>query len=246
MKKQLLCALLCTAMVMASSLPAFAAKTTTKKTTQTKQEEVLEEAPVEPSDDLVAAPIPFATLRFVDKNGKPVQGLSVSHPLTYIFTDNKGIGDLDLAAATNFAGFLKDIKIDWSKPVAFSATNTVNNETKKYNVRLSKDNVNELVWDKETPAQSVAKKKEKVQFRVIDQNGKAVPNAQFVLPPQDFLLPTNTSGKTWYYGKAFEKYNVGLSYTDSKGNDQYVTKVVTIRDKHLKNGKMSITFQVNV
>ena len=245
MKKQLFCTFLCVAMLLTSSTQVFAAKTT-KKTTKPQQEAVLEEAAVEPSKDIIEAQIPLATLRFVDKAGKPVQGLSVDYSLTNIFTNSKGISDIDLASATGFAGFLKDIKIDWSKPVEFSVTNPVNGEAKKYNVRLSKDKTTELVWDQETPAQSIAQKKEKVYFRVVDQNGKAVPDAQFILPPQDFLVPTNTSGKTWYYGEPLTKVTVGVTYKDSKGNDQYVTKRVTVREKHLKKGTVGIKFKVTV
>ncbi|MFR8051471.1 MAG: hypothetical protein ACLU86_03620 [Negativibacillus massiliensis] len=94
--------------------------------------------------------------------------------------------------------------------------------------------------------QSIAKKKEKVFFCVIDQNGKPVTNAQFVLPTLQALAPTDTNGKTWYYGKPFEKQNVTVYYTDSNGNDQYLTKIVTVRDSHLKNGKMGITFKVTI
>ena len=71
-------------------------------------------------------------------------------------------------------------------------------------------------------------------------------SAQFVLPTLQALAPTDTNGKTWYYGKPFEKQNVTVYYTDSNGNDQYLTKIVTVRDSHLKNGKMGITFKVTI
>jgi len=81
---------------------------------------------------------------------------------------------------------------------------------------------------------------------VIDQNGKPVTDAQFVLPLQQSLQPTDTNGKTYYYGEPFEKYSVNLFYKDAKGNDQYISKLVTVREKHLKNGKMGITFKVTI
>lgn len=67
MKKQKLCALLCAAMMLASSFPAFAAKTT------------LEEPPVEPpvqsESDLFTEKLLTATIRVIDQKGNPVPGL---------------------------------------------------------------------------------------------------------------------------------------------------------------------------
>lgn len=239
MKKQLICTLLCMSMLLASSLPAFAAKTTT---------EPLEEPEVKPLVQAETFEIPYAPLCFVDKKGNSVQGLVFSEPTLTRFTDINGLNEIDAAAATGLydGGYTGKEKVDFSKPIAFSVTNSVNDETKKYNVRLDDDKTTKLVWDKETPAQSIAKKKEKVSFRVVDQNGKPVSDAQFVLPSQQFLLPTDVNGRTYYYGEPFEMYNVELHYTDSKGNDQYLTKLVTVRDSHLKNGKLSITFKVTV
>lgn len=231
MKKQLICALLCASMVLASSIPAFAAK---------KTKEPLEEPAVKPYGPETVYEIPYAPLSFVDKKGNPVQGLVFSEPMLTHFTDVNGLNEIDVGAAT------QSQNVDFSKPVTFSAINQVNGESQKYNVLLDDNKTTKLVWDKETPEQSMAKKKEKVLFRVVDQNNKPVTDARFVLPVQQFLQPTNTSGKTYYYGEPFEKYNVELHYTDSKGNDQYLSKIVTIRESHLKNGKMGITFKVKI
>ncbi len=187
MKKQLICTLLCMSMLLASSLPVFAAKTT----------EPLEEPEVKPLVQAETFETPYAPLCFVDKKGNPVQGLVFSEPTLTRFTDINGLNEIDAAAATGLydGGYTG---------------------------------------------------KEKVSFRVVDQNGKPVSDAQFVLPSQQFLLPTDVNGRTYYYGEPFEMYNVELHYTDSKGNDQYLTKLVTVRDSHLKNGKLSITFKVTV
>lgn len=236
MKKQRLCALLCAAMMLASSLPAFAAKP------------VLEELPVEPTENGVVME-QMVMLQFVDKEGNPVQGLSVSDSNHYIFTDHDGLSDIDVDVATGAAEegvFAGENKVDFSKTIAFSATNPVTGETKKYNVLLSETKITQLLWDRETPAQSLEKKKEKVFFRVIDQNGKPLTDVRIVLPLQQILLPTNTDGKTYYYGEPFEKYSINLFYKDAKGNDQYTSKLVTVREKHLKNGKMGITFKVTI
>lgn len=226
MKKQLLCAFLCASMLLTSSITALAAKT---------------EEPTAQIDG-------FAMVKVVDKKGKPVQGLSVSDSFEYIFTDRNGLSDIDVGAATGLydGGYSGEVKVDSSEPVSFAVTNTVNGDTKKYNVCLDDLKTTKIVWNKETPAQTIAKKKKKIYFRVVDQNGKAVPDAKIVLPSQQILLPTNTSGKTYYYGEPFEKYSVELHYKDAKGNNQYVTKIVTVRDKHLKHGKMGITFKVKI
>ena len=232
MKKQLLCAALCATMVLASSLPAFAAKT-------------LEEPSKESSSDTNSFQIPLAPLRFVDKEGNPVLGLGVSSPFSYIFSDTDGLQDLELANATGFTIYQGE-KIDLSKPIAFSAYNPITGEEIKYNAVLHDKYETRLVWDKETPTQSIAKKKEKVEFRVVDQNGKPVKNAQFVLPSQQFLIPTNEDGKTWYYGEPFKMYRVELHYQNSKGEDQAIFRTVTIEKHHLEHGKMHITFKVTV
>mgnify|MGYP000009466302 FL=1 len=236
MKKQKLCVLLCAAMMLVSSLPAFAANP------------VLEESPVEPMGPAETFEIPYAPLHFVDKEGNPVQGLVFSELTLNHFTDANGLNEIDVGAATDLydGGYSGEQKVDFSNPVVFSVTNPVNGEMKKYNVLLDDDKTTKLVWDKETPTQSLEKKKEKVFFRVIDQNGKPVTDAQFVLPLQQSLQPTDTNGKTYYYGEPFEKYSVNLFYKDAKGNDQYISKLVTVREKHLKNGKMGITFKVTI
>ena len=137
-------------------------------------------------------------------------------------------------------------KVDFSKPIAFSAYNPITGEEIKYNAVLHDKYETRLVWDKETPTQSIAKKKEKVEFRVVNQNGKPVKNAQFVLPSQQFLIPTNEDGKTWYYGEPFKMYRVELHYQNSKGEDQAIFRTVTIEKHHLEHGKMHITFKVTV
>jgi hypothetical protein len=72
MKKQLICTLLCVSMMLASSLPAFAAKTTT---------EPLEEPEVKPLVQAETFETPYAPLCFVDKKGNPVHLFFQSQPL---------------------------------------------------------------------------------------------------------------------------------------------------------------------
>ena len=230
MKKQLLCAVLCATMVLASSLPAFAAKT-------------LEEpvgTPSKSTESTESYEIPFTTLRFVDKKGNPVSGLTTSEISLSHSTNADGLIEMSAAIASGKQ------KVDFSKPIAFSAYNPITGEEIKYNAVLHDKYETRLVWDKETPAQSIAKKKEKVEFRVVDQNGKPVKNAQFVLPSQQFSIPTNEDGKTWCYGEPFKMYRVELHYQNSKGEDQAIFRTVTIEKHHLEHGKMHITFKVTV
>ena len=91
MKKQKLCALLCAAMMLASSFPAFAAKTT------------LEEPPVEPpvqsESDLFAEKLLTATIRVIDQKGNPVPGL-VSDSDLVLFPTTDGYGKSQVEFAT--------------------------------------------------------------------------------------------------------------------------------------------------
>ena len=89
MKKQKLCVLLCAAMMLVSSLPAFAANP------------VLEESPVEPMGPAETFEIPYAPLHFVDKEGNPVQGLVFSELTLNHFTDANGLNEIDVGAATD-------------------------------------------------------------------------------------------------------------------------------------------------
>ena len=104
----------------------------------------------------------------------------------------------------------------------------------------------ESISAKDPAAQQTVQKKEKVFFRAIDQNGNPITDAQFVLPALQTLVPTNSAGKTWYSGKPFEKQTVTLYYSDSYGNRRNTSKIVTIEDSHLQNGKMGITFKVTI
>lgn len=233
MKKQLLCAALCATMVLASSLPAFAAKTLEEPAgTPSKS--------TESTESTESYEIPFTTLRFVDKKGNPVSGLTTSEASLSHSTNADGLIEMSVSVASGKQ------KVDFSKPISFSAYNPVTGEEIKYNTVLHDKYETRLVWDKETPAQSIAKKKEKVEFRVVDQNGKPIKNAQFVLPSQQFLIPTNEDGKTWYYGEPFKMYRVELHYRDSKSEDQSIFRTVTIKEHHLEHGKMHITFKVTV
>ena len=66
MKKQKLCALLCAAMMLASSLPAFAANPTL--------EEVPVEAPVQSESDLFTEKLLTATIRVIDQKRQSSSG----------------------------------------------------------------------------------------------------------------------------------------------------------------------------
>lgn len=100
--------------------------------------------------------------------------------------------------------------------------------------------------DKGNARRKCDKKQEKVEFRVVDQNGDPVKNVRFVLPPQQMLLPTNQDVKTWYFGEPFEKQWVTYYWQDSQKQERYDKALVTIRDWHLENGKMHITFRVEI
>ena len=141
----------------------------------------------------------IAPLRIVDEEGNPVLGLSVEGAYTYLYSNADGLTDIDIAVATD------SDTVDFSKPISVTVTNPISKEKETYKCRLHSNYETRLVWTKETPEESVTKKQEKVEFRVIDQNGDPVKNVRFVLPPQQMLLPTNQDGKTWYFGEPFEK-----------------------------------------
>lgn len=182
----------------------------------------------------------IAPLRIVDEEGNPVLGLSVEGAYTYLYSNADGLTDIDIAVATD------SDTVDFSKPVPVTVTNPISKEKATYKCRLHSNYETRLVWTKETPEESVTKKQEKVEFRVIDQNGDPVKNVRFVLPPQQMLLPTNQDGKTWYFGEPFEKQWVTYYWQDSQKQEQYNKTLVTIRDVHLENGKMHITFRVEI
>ena len=182
----------------------------------------------------------IAPLRIVDEEGNPVLGLSVEGAYTYLYSNADGLTDIDIAVATD------SDTVDFSKPISVTVTNPISKEKETYKCRLHSNYETRLVWTKETPEESVTKKQEKVEFRVIDQNGDPVKNVRFVLPQQQMLLPTNQDGKTWYFGEPFEKQWVTYYWQDSQKQERYDKALVTIRDWHLENGKMHITYQVNV
>ncbi len=290
MKKRLLCAFLCAAMLMASSLPAFA-ESDVDELAGIKYESVadlqncIQTHPAKHSD------IPYLTSMnrlFIPEvlDGKLDEITEILITPTYVSVDFKANGQnfefyhypsgeyqyqlaqgrqkaqankiYDFHPAKQkvngyfvYSSYSIDTEYCWKQGEETFSLRVFDetNPKKRQNFSLCKATsipLYEVVESDDPAVQKMAKKQEKVQFFVVDQNGKAVPDAQFVLPALQALVPTNASGKTWYYGKAFEAGTVTLYYTDSKGNNQYVTKTVTIRDKHLKNGKMSITFQVNV
>ena len=182
----------------------------------------------------------IAPLRIVDEEGNPVLGLSVEGAYTYLYSNADGLTDIDIAVATD------SDTVDFSKPVPVTVTNPISKEKATYKCRLHSNYETRLVWTKETPEESVTKKQEKVEFRVIDQNGDPVKNVRFVLPQQQMLLPTNQDGKTWYFGEPFEKQWVTYYWQDSQKQERYDKAFVTIRDVHLENGKMHITFRVEI
>ena len=182
----------------------------------------------------------IAPLRIVDEEGNPVLGLSVEGAYTYLYSNADGLTDIDIAVATD------SDTVDFSKPISVTLTNPISKEKETYKCRLHSNYETRLVWTKETPEESVTKKQEKVEFRVVDQNGDPVKNVRFVLPPQQMLLPTNQDGKTWYFGEPFEKQWVTYYWQDSQKQERYDKALVTIRDWHLENGKMHINYQVNV
>lgn len=182
----------------------------------------------------------IAPLRIVDEEGNPVLGLSVEGAYTYLYSNADGLTDIDIAVATD------SDTVDFSKPVPVTVTNPISKEKATYKCRLHSNYETRLVWTKETPEESVTKKQEKVEFRVIDQNGDPVKNVRFVLPQQQMLLPTNQDGKTWYFGEPFEKQWVTYYWQDSQKQERYDKALVTIRDWHLENGKMHITFRVEI
>ena len=182
----------------------------------------------------------IAPLRIVDEEGNPVLGLSVEGAYTYLYSNADGLTDIDIAVATD------SDTVDFSKPVPVTVTNPISKEKATYKCRLHSNYETRLVWTKETPEESVTKKQEKVEFRVIDQNGDPVKNVRFVLPQQQMLLPTNQDGKTWYFGEPFEKQWVTYYWQDSQKQERYDKALVTIRDVHLENGKMHITFRVEI
>lgn len=182
----------------------------------------------------------IAPLRIVDEEGNPVLGLSVEGAYTYLYSNADGLTDIDIAVATD------SDTVDFSKPVPVTVTNPISKEKATYKCRLHSNYETRLVWTKETPEESVTKKQEKVEFRVIDQNGDPVKNVRFVLPQQQMLLPTNQDGKTWDFGEPFEKQWVTYYWQDSQKQERYDKALVTIRDVHLENGKMHITFRVEI
>ena len=159
---------------------------------------------------------------------------------TYLYSNADGLTDIDIAVATD------SDTVDFSKSVPVTVTNPISKEKATYKCRLHSKYETRLVWTKETPEESVTKKQKKVEFRVVDQNGDPVKNVRFVLPPQQMLLPTNQDGKTWYFGEPFEKQWVTYYWQDAQKQEQYDKTLVTIRDWHLENGKMHITYQVNI
>ena len=145
MKKQKLCALLCAAMMLASSLPAFAAKTT------------LEEPPVEPpvqsESDLFAEKLLTATIRVIDQKGNPVPGLvSDSDLVLFPTTDGYGKSQVEFATVS-----LPSYKI-LEQVNTFVLKNPISGESMTCSARSFKEGGEyTFIWKKETPAQSIEK-----------------------------------------------------------------------------------------
>lgn len=120
------------------------------------------------------------------REGNPVLGLSVENAYTYVYSDADGLTDLDVGVVQGKQG---TEQADFSKQISFTVTNPISGEKQNYNCLLHNDYETRIVWDEETPEESAAGLREKVEFRVVDQNGDPVKNVRFVLPQQQMLLP---------------------------------------------------------
>lgn len=153
--------------------------------------------------------------RFVDKNELPVEYLNVNGTLS----DENGLLEItsDLLEIPMNNGTINLVALDM-----FS------NQKKSYEVKsISHDAQKPIVlrWDFDTPRESASKQKDKVLFRVVDSDGRAVQGVEFTeftmtSTPEDQkalsvnypILPTDKNGKTYYTGKAIGDCRVTLVY----------------------------------
>ena len=185
MKKQKFCALLCAAMMLAFSLPAFAANPTL--------EEAPVEAPVQSESDLFTEKLLTATIRVIDQKGNPVPGLvSDSDLVLFPTTDGYGKSQVEFATVS-----LPSYKI-LEQVNTFVLKNPISGESMTCSARSFKEGGEyTFIWKKETPAQNIEKVEDKVTFRAVDQNGNPIKNVKFSFADQRYILPTNEDGKTY-------------------------------------------------
>lgn len=225
MKKQKLCALLCAAMMLAFSLPAFAANPTL--------EEAPVEAPVQSESDLFTEKLLTATIRVIDQKGNPVPGLvSDSDLVLFPTTDGYGKSQVEFATVS-----LPSYKI-LEQVNTFVLKNPISGESMTCSARSFKEGGEyTFIWKKETPAQSIEKVEDKVTFCAVDQNGNPIKNVKFSFSDQRYILPTNEDGKTYCLHGPLKQYYVNVEYINKEGKEVSQKFFPKFSEDDLKNHK---------
>lgn len=233
MKKQKLCALLCAAMMLASSLPAFAANPVL--------EEPPVEAPVQSESDLFTEKLLTATIRVIDQKGNPVPGL-VSDSDLVLFPTTDGYGKSQVEFATVSLPSYKLIE----QVNTFVLKNPISGESMTCSARSFKEGGEyTFIWKKETPAQSIEKVEDKVTFCAVDQNGNPIKNVEFSFSDQRYILPTNEDGKTYCLHGPLKQYYVNVEYVNKEGKKVSQKFFPKFSEDDLKNHKQ-YTFKLTV
>lgn len=233
MKKQKFCALLCAAMMLAFSLPAFAANPTL--------EEAPVEAPVQSESDLFTEKLLTATIRVIDQKGNPVPGLvSDSDLVLFPTTDGYGKSQVEFATVS-----LPSYKI-LEQVNTFVLKNPISGESMTCSARSFKEGGEyTFIWKKETPAQSIEKVEDKVTFCAVDQNGNPIKNVKFSFSDQRYIHPTNEDGKTYCLHGPLKQYYVNVEYINKEGKEVSQKFFPKFSEDDLKNHKQ-YTFKLTV
>lgn len=169
-------------------------------------------------------------IQFVDQNGNPVLGLTVSEPSEPIYS--------------SVDGRLK-MKADPSKLTVFSVCNPISEEDEVYQTSLSSKE-KQLVWEKQTPSQSVEQIKEKIKLCVVDQNEVPVPDAVLSFHNQCTVLPTNKQGETYYFHQPLTKERLFVNYIDNNGYQREKSFYFTVTEEQLTKGNFRFIFRVKM
>lgn len=135
-------------------------------------------------------------LKFVDKNGNPVGHLIAD----YInFTDEEG----KMVLSSWWINQNYD-ENNPNEPFDLKVDNDISGESDTFKVWINNtpEAPIELVWEKDSPIETVEKMERKVQFRFVDKNGKPIEGLYCSIEATHTRFPTDKEGKMWYFGES--------------------------------------------
>lgn len=198
--------------------PAAATQTATQPmdTTPTAPSE----EPEEKEEEQPLYDVPYATIQMVNEAGWPVPGLCPENILDGFQTDNRGC---------------VVVPIEEEGKTKLKFANPVSGAVKTYTETLSSGDEIQLVWDKESPAESAEKQEKKAKLKVMDKNGQVIPNAYFYFSNSLPILATDELGETWYFRSAKDTIYADIIYIDGTGTKARADVSFSVSEKQLQS-----------